>query len=870
MSNVSHRSPPAGLAPADDVQDLLDVEEAARIAADAVLQAAIDAEAVTRAADDDAEEAARAAADTALQTQINAISASNGGGYPVFNVVDYGAVGDGVTDDRAAFDAAATAAHAAGGGEVHVPVGTYIIGKNPAGAWNWRLNTLSNITISGPNKGAATIKQKAAMPSSSASLLNLQNCTNIKIRNLTFDGNWGATDNSTDTLAGINHDTQVDPKNHCIMVRGSTDVVIEDCVFTDCYGDFIWVGYNASDVSDWSDNILINRCRGHLAARNGVTIGQAVENVICRDSKWTHIYAQAFDSEPVDMPTRNILVEGCYLGLWWNPGNVARTGNQSVSIYGGTAVRPGPNATSRHWRVRDCTIEGSCLVFNAEDVVIEDCRFINDFTGESYPPIDVNGFADDVWIQNNYVYDRVTSTTGNHDASIQVRTYAAATTNMQPVGVFIRGNRIKPRNSRMGILVSGTGGRAYSTGAVQADTSGTLTGATTSTLTDSGAAWTTNQWQGYQVRVGTAIATVETNTSTVLTLYVDLAGGATAWTDRFGDMDATTPASGTYYLTGRSGWVHVEDNQIDCSNDDGQTGGTTGIKVYAYRAGMRVKVAGNEIKNANDEGILIQGVDANRTFLNLEVIDNIAYDDQASPTCTATVRYSTFYATRHVERGNSAGDGVAAARAGLSSGYWLVSDGSPAVYAGYGAPSHTATKGSIYTRCDGTAGVLGEAGTLRYVNSTGATTWVALADAPYIDAHGTMYFSTPATTTLAAATPAKASGTTTSQSLAGFTMPANNRLTYTGTATRHFHVGVNAGVTKAGGGATVGTMSIAKNGTVETGSKVTVTVQNTSDKQHMSTTWALDLATNDYIEVFLESDTGDDITIETSTVSIWE
>ena len=156
------------------------------------------------------------------------------------------------------------------------------------------------------------------------------------------------------------------------------------------------------------------------------------------------------------------------------------------------------------------------------------------------------------------------------------------------------------------------------------------------------------------------------------------------------------------------------------------------------------------------------------------------------------------------------------------------------------------------------------------ISTNGATTWVALADAPYIDAHATMYFSTPAATTLAAATPAKASGTTTSQALTAFTMPSNNRLTYTGTVTRHFHVGVNAGVTKAGGGATVGTMSIAKNGTVETGSKVTVTIQNTSDKQHMSTIWALDLATNDYIEVFLESDTGDDITIETSTVSIWE
>lgn len=43
------------------------------------------------------------------------------------NVLDYGAVGDGVTDDRAAFQAAVTAVIAAGRGTVFVPSGTYLI-----------------------------------------------------------------------------------------------------------------------------------------------------------------------------------------------------------------------------------------------------------------------------------------------------------------------------------------------------------------------------------------------------------------------------------------------------------------------------------------------------------------------------------------------------------------------------------------------------------------------------------------------------------------------------------------------------------------------------------------------------------------------
>ena len=44
-----------------------------------------------------------------------------------FNVRAFGAVGDGVTDDAAAFQAAATACRNAGGGVVFIPKGSYYI-----------------------------------------------------------------------------------------------------------------------------------------------------------------------------------------------------------------------------------------------------------------------------------------------------------------------------------------------------------------------------------------------------------------------------------------------------------------------------------------------------------------------------------------------------------------------------------------------------------------------------------------------------------------------------------------------------------------------------------------------------------------------
>ena len=45
----------------------------------------------------------------------------------IFNVQNFGAKGDGITDDTAAIQRAIDAAAAAGGGQVYVPTGTYIV-----------------------------------------------------------------------------------------------------------------------------------------------------------------------------------------------------------------------------------------------------------------------------------------------------------------------------------------------------------------------------------------------------------------------------------------------------------------------------------------------------------------------------------------------------------------------------------------------------------------------------------------------------------------------------------------------------------------------------------------------------------------------
>lgn len=78
-------------------------------------------------------------------------------------------------------------------------------------------------------------------------------------------------------------------------------------------------------------------------------------------------------------------------------------------------------------------------------------------------------------------------------------------------------------------------------GDIAGDT-GTSTGATATTLTDTGKSWTTNAWAGHMVSTGGVYGVVLSNTATVLTVdrwYTPSSPGGAA---------ASTPSTGAYVL----------------------------------------------------------------------------------------------------------------------------------------------------------------------------------------------------------------------------------------------------------------------------------------------------------------------------------
>lgn len=131
---------------------------------------------------------------------------------------------------------------------------------------------------------------------------------------------------------------------------------------------------------------------------------------------------------------------------------------------------------------------------------------------------------------------------------------------------------------------------------------------------------------------------------------------------------------------------------------------------------------------------------------------------------------------------------------------------------------------------------------------------------------GAIYFSTPAATANEANVAIKCAGTTAAQGTAFLvTQATTNRLTYTGNRTRTFMV--SAAVSLSAAAATNGKLHLYRNGALITGATVRRALPIT-DVGAMALHALVDMATNDYVELWCETDDGDDITIQSGVLSL--
>jgi len=177
-------------------------------------------------------------------------------GTTVINVKNMGAMGDGVTDDTAAFQAAINALPSTGG-VISVPNGTYMINALIG------INLRSNMRLT--MQGSATLQ---AIPNSSdrSWVIKAWNVNNVEIvgghvvgeraQHTGTTGQWG----------------------YCINIEGSSAVYVHDINLSNSWGDGILVGGTGSGATVVpSSNVTLNHVTSTNNRRQGLTIAPVTQ-----------------------------------------------------------------------------------------------------------------------------------------------------------------------------------------------------------------------------------------------------------------------------------------------------------------------------------------------------------------------------------------------------------------------------------------------------------------------------------------------------------------------------------------------------------------------------------------------------------------
>ena len=215
----------------------------------------------------------------------------------MLNVRDFGAKGDGVTDDTAAIQAALDAASTRGISAVLFPTGTYKVSATTADN-----NFFAALTVHSGQRllfDAATL-QLTANGYDFYAVLNIHNVNNVTVEGgLTIIGDRES------------HTATTGESGHGIRIVNSHNVHVSDVNIRYTWGDGVCVGGNGT-MDEISQNVTLERIRTYKCSRNGLSIIEA-DGVVVRDCDFTCTDRTApqygIDVEPNLGTATNITIE---------------------------------------------------------------------------------------------------------------------------------------------------------------------------------------------------------------------------------------------------------------------------------------------------------------------------------------------------------------------------------------------------------------------------------------------------------------------------------------------------------------------------------------------------------------------------------
>jgi hypothetical protein len=271
------------------------------------------------------------------------------------DIRDFGAKGDGHTDDSAAFDEAIRALPVTGG-KILVPAGTYMlraIHTNPLHVLN--LSNKRNITITGEGSDTTILRMAPASYQSAIHVILIRRSSGITLEDLTIDGNNG------DILYNDEH-------SHGIQIESSTDVRIDGIRFQNSGGDGVRL-FGGSAGGGWAERIQIENSQFEDNFRNGISLQRATRHVVIRGNTFERISDQSISAEPTgnNAPT-DITVEG----------NLIRHANKNTAV---AIAGIGPHDVLKRLTFRNNRLENAAAHFLwADSLVVEG----NVILGDSY------------------------------------------------------------------------------------------------------------------------------------------------------------------------------------------------------------------------------------------------------------------------------------------------------------------------------------------------------------------------------------------------------------------------------------------------------------------------------------------------------